>query len=216
MQEETKHMDTPQPWILVLAAGQSRRMGKPKLLLPDETGSPLIVRVMNTVLHASRAASSKVCVVYDPAQPAVERSVSSALGSEKVDRVWNDQAHTGMASSLRAGIQHLQSLQAECAVVVLGDQPELSARVVEDVMRLYLRHQTHIVRTRYRGTPGHPVLFAQALFPELTQIEGDQGGRDILRRHLAETTWLDVDAPPLQDIDTPEDYDAFLRRSSIK
>ena len=138
--------------------------------------------------------------------------------------VYNPDYATGQSSSLKAGIKAITSLhnaqpeapamaasEAQAAVFLLGDQPLISPQAIDAVVRAFRSRQSALVRPSYRGIPGHPVLFSRALFQELLQVMGDQGGREVLARHEAEiqTVELNLDAPI--DIDTQEDYSQLVR-----
>ncbi len=184
---------------IVLAAGSASRMGRPKLLLPLE-GRSLIRR---SVEEALASAVDRVVVVTGASADLVE----SELAGLPVDLVFNPRHAEGMSTSLRAGIQSLGP-DVTAAVVLLADQPLVDRSVVDGLLQLHRRSRSPIVRARYAGTPGNPVLWDRDWFPMLLEQRGDQGGRSILRDRTAETAWLDVsDAGIGVDVDTPEAYE---------
>jgi molybdenum cofactor cytidylyltransferase len=127
--------------------------------------------------------------------------------------VYNPDYATGQSSSLKAGINIIAS-QAQAAVFLLGDQPLISSQAIEALVSAFRSRHSAVVRPRYRGTPGHPVLFARALFAELLQVTGDQGGRELIARHQAEVETVELDLEPPADIDTRDDYSQFVRKFS--
>lgn len=198
-------------WMVALAAGYARRMGEQKLLLPDAAGRPIIEHTIQTLCEAATQVRAEgVCVVCNQAY---ER-VASALADLPVQIVWNEHPELGMSESLKNGIAYVGSKGAEAALVALGDQPDLSVEVVERVTSAWRREGAPIVQPRYRSVPGHPVLFGCALFDELLQLRGDEGGRSVLKAHANDRHFVDIDANVLPDVDTPSDYEAFLHRSS--
>jgi molybdenum cofactor cytidylyltransferase len=181
---------------VVLAAGSSSRMPGSQKLLLELDGRPM-------VLHAIEAASEGGChqvvVVYS------SDDVKEAVGAG-AELVHNPHAHTGMASSLQAGLRALRPEMA-AAVVMLGDQPLVGARTIAALLRAWRREGSRpavaVAKTRKEWTP--PVVLARELWDELYALEGDAGARQILDGHpeLLDT----VPAPGrADDVDTPEDY----------
>ena len=184
---------------LILAAGASSRMGHPKQLL-DWNGRPL-VRAAAEVALAARL--DPLLVVVGGAQTAV----ADALAGLPLQMIANpDYAH-GQSTSLRAGIAALGQ-DADAVVVLLGDQPFVTAAIVEQLVAEWRTSRAVIVAPTYVGQRGNPVLFARAVFPELLAVQGDQGARAVLAAERARVRLVAFDDPrPLADIDTPEDYE---------
>ncbi len=184
---------------LILAAGSSSRMGRPKQLL-DWGGKPL-VRVAAEVALAARL--DPLLVVVGGAQAEVE----AALAGLPLRIITNPAYAAGQSTSLRAGIAALDN-DAEAVVVLLGDQPFVTAAIVERLVAEWQTSAASIVAPLYAGQRGNPVLFARAIFPELLNIQGDQGARSVLAADRARMRLVAFDdARPLADIDTPEDYE---------
>ena len=78
---------------------------------------------------------------------------------------------------------------------------------IDAVASAFRRGAGPVVQGSYRGVPGHPVLFARRLWPELLAVEGDRGARDVLKAHPDWVTWVDLDADAPPDLDTIEDYE---------
>lgn len=182
---------------LVLAAGEGRRMGMPKALLRDETGTPWVLRTVR-VLH--RAGIDDVVVVVG----ASADEVRAVLLETDVRVVHAADWAQGMGASLRAGLRHLVATpQVAAALVCLVDipglTPEVVRRVAEDAQ------PEALARATYDGAPGHPVLLgAQHLAAILDGSGGDEGARDYLARH----TPVEVECADLAagaDVDTPDD-----------
>jgi molybdenum cofactor cytidylyltransferase len=96
-------------------------------------------------------------------------------------------------------------------VVLLADQPGVTAGEVRGVIAAYLEGGGPIVRASYRGTPGHPVLIEGALFDEVLAGTGDSGARDVVARHAGEVRDVPFDRDPPGDVDTPGDLEAARR-----
>jgi molybdenum cofactor cytidylyltransferase len=192
---------------IVLAAGLSRRMGRPKALL-ELGGKPLARRAVETALNGGL---SPVVLVGGEHTSALRKAVADLDGVEVVE---NPRFAEGMASSLTTGLTRVHG-QASAAMILLADQPLLPAKVVRSLVEKYWEDSpcgVRIVRPSYAGTPGHPVLFDAQLFPELAVLTGDIGAREVIQRHRDALAWLDFDEGRWGiDVDTPEAFAAVQR-----
>ncbi|WP_035454137.1 nucleotidyltransferase family protein [Alicyclobacillus herbarius] len=195
---------------IILAAGRSTRMGRPKPLL-DLDGKPFVRRVVEA---AKAGGLSPLVVVVGPHAEEVRERVE---GIPDTNIVVNPNFADGMSSSLVTGLTQVAQV-CDAAMILLADQPLLPAFVIQDLCQRYRADWakgTRIVRARYAGVPGHPVLFDRSLFPELFQLTGDTGAKSILMRHPSRVAWLDVPNPLWgQDVDTPEAYIQLLQAVS--
>ena len=182
---------------VVLAAGLSRRMGEPKLLLPLD-GVPVI---RATVERVRSSGVDAVLVVAG----AEHEAVRAALAGLPVEIVVNPHPETGQASSVRTGIAAL-SPGVDAALIALGDQPFLPPEVIPALLAERRRSGKPIAAPRYRDGRGNPVLFDRAVFPELLQVSGDQGARSVVERDPERVALAPFDFPMPADLDTPEDY----------
>ncbi|HUG35922.1 MAG TPA: nucleotidyltransferase family protein, partial [Candidatus Limnocylindrales bacterium] len=155
---------------IVLAAGLSRRMGRPKLLL-ELRGAPVIRRTVEGLLGAGL---DDLVVVVGPAVDAV----AEALSGLPVRFAVNPAPEAGQAGSVVAGVRALSPC-ATAALIALGDQPSLPAAVVPRLLEAFHSSGKPIVAPLYRDGRGNPVLFASSLFPELLALHGDRGARAI-------------------------------------
>jgi molybdenum cofactor cytidylyltransferase len=193
--------------VLVLAAGGSRRMGRPKMLLPLPGGT-----VLATVVSRLLAAPVDRIVVVLGHGSAEVRARAGLPPDARVTVVDNPDWNEGLSSSLKRGL--LACPEADALVVALGDQPAVDVDVVRRLVEAWRRGARLAVPVR--GEPGgpaasragHPVLFDRSLRDELLSLRGDVGARDVLRAHWDEAAR--VEAPSLSDLDTEEDYRAFL------
>jgi molybdenum cofactor cytidylyltransferase len=183
---------------IILAAGTSSRMGQPKQLLPFE-GRSLVRRAAEAAL-GSRARQTLVVT------GAESERVDAELTGLAVMLVHNSEYADGMSTSLRAGLRAVRP-EVDAVVVMLADQPFITADIVDGLIDLFEQTEAKIVRPRYGGQPGNPVLWDQSLFGDLMAQTGDQGGRALLQQHASEIVWLDLPDARLQtDVDTPEAY----------
>lgn len=185
---------------LVLAAGASTRMGRPKMLLPLGRGTVLSAAVAPLL----EAGLDLVVVVLGHDAEGVGRNAGLPR-DPRVRIVVNEAWREGMSSSLRCGLDSCGD--AEAAIVALGDQPGVDPELVR---RLVAAHRSGApMALPVRGERlGHPVLFARELWGELRAASGERGGRDVVRRHWAEAALIEADLP--RDLDTEEDYRALL------
>ena len=199
--------------LVRLAAGASVRMGQPKQLI--EVGSqPLVVRAVQAAL-ASRAWPVVVVLGAHAAR------IRPLLAREPVLIAENPTWTEGMASSLRTGLQTLQSFSRalDGALVALVDQPAFSADVIARLVTARRDTGRGIVAARYAGRLGVPALFGREHFAALAALTGEEGAKHFLAAHADKTAAVDL--PELAvDLDTPEDVarlaaEAVTRKTKI-
>ncbi|HQA69086.1 MAG TPA: selenium cofactor biosynthesis protein YqeC [Aggregatilineales bacterium] len=190
---------------VVLAAGQSIRMGQAKLLLPWGEGSTMIREVCRAVLASGL---QEVIVVTG----AWREQVEEALAGLPVTLVHNpDYAEGEMLSSVKVGLRAAPA-DAEAALVFLGDQPGLEPGVVGAVLHAYAGGRGRIIAPAYQGRRGHPVLFDRATWEMVMALPTGTAPRALLSARPEDVVELEVDTPSiLQDIDTPDDYEQARR-----
>ena len=189
---------------IILAAGLSSRLGKPKLLLPFN-GRSLIRCTVEQVITAGGGEWKEVVVVLGHEAVRVQQELEGL----PIRSIVNPQFAMGMSASLIAGLQAI-SPQAEGAMIFLGDQPLVSPEVVRRMLTVFRGGQRPIVVPVYDGVRGNPVLFSSSLFSELMTVEGDKGGREVVMRdpERVATVAFPSDLAP-RDVDTWEDYEAL-------
>ena len=186
---------------IVLAAGASSRMGRPKLTIPQD-GVPMLGRVLETL---RRSAVGRVIVVLGANAADVRKQVR--FEGEVV--VVNQRYADGMSGSLRLGLEKVGDVDA--AIFVLGDQPFVLATTIDRLVSEHESSGARIVVPTYQGTRGNPVLFDRSIFPLIARISGDVGARSVVQSRAADVLEVEVaDRGVLVDIDTPSD----LRRES--
>jgi molybdenum cofactor cytidylyltransferase len=186
---------------VVLAAGESRRFGVPKQLLPWGA-TTLLGHVLDVVLAAGL--DPVVVVVGCEAE-----RVSAAVEGRPVRVVVNARWAEGLSASVRAGFDAIDP-QCGAALFVLADQPGITREVIAALVQRHRQTLAPIVVPTCRGQRGTPVLFDRAMFGELVALEGDQGGRVLIERHSRKVESVEVaDDGLFIDIDTPEDYQRY-------
>jgi molybdenum cofactor cytidylyltransferase len=182
---------------LVLAAGQSRRMGQTNKLLAPLDGQPLVAHVVDAAL-GSRAA--EVIVVTGHEAEAVGR----ALGDRPLRLVHNPDYAQGLSTSLAVGLRALPATAAG-VLIALGDMPRVSCAQIDRLIAAFAPAEGRsIVVPTVRGKRGNPVLFATELVPEMLAVEGDVGARHLIGSHAERVVEVEMDDDaPLLDVDTP-------------
>ncbi len=184
---------------VVLAAGAGRRFGEDAKQLARVQGRPVLEHAVRAARGA--AALSPVVVVLGARADEVRAGVDLS-GTRVVECAgWAE----GMAASLRCGIAEAGDVDG--VMVLLGDQPFITAQVVACVARAW-SDGVDAVRAAYDGVPGHPVLLTRRLLPRVRDLRGDVGFRDVLRGAVAQTVEVGHLASPV-DIDTREQLEAL-------
>ena len=180
---------------LVLAAGPSRRMGRPKLALPVD-GVPMLRRVVDA---AQRSRCRETVVVLGAHQEVYRPLLEGAA----VRLVENPQFAHGLSTSIRAGVAAL-SPESRAVVILLADQPRVTSQAIDRLIDTYTREGKRIVASSYGGVVGVPALFDAALFLELLTLEGDAGARSVIETYPQHGVAVALE-DGWQDVDTPED-----------
>lgn len=185
---------------IVLAAGESRRMGQTKQLLAWE-GKTILRKVLENLLNSRL---DEVILVLGHEAGRILREVNT----RKVKVVINKNYKEGMITSIQQGLAALDE-QAEAFFIVLADQPGIGPEVYDRLIGEFKRAtpQKNIVLPTYRGRRGHPALFSVKYRREALRLKGDVGFRQILQEHPEDILAVEMDSDSiLQDIDTPDDY----------
>jgi len=193
---------------LVLAAGSSRRMGKPKQLLEID-GRPMLEHI---VARANGSRVDEVLVVLGAEADQIRERVK--LGRARV--IVNPDYASGMSSSLLAGIAALtnESDKVDRAVVILGDQPDINSGLLDQLLDLQERSGLPAAALNFDGLLHPPVVLARELWADLESLEGDVGCRAVIRAQpelVATLSGAGSHKHPV-DIDTPDDYERVRNR----
>lgn len=185
---------------VVLAAGSSARLGKPKQLI--RIGGESLLR--RTVRAALEAGCAPAIVVLGSEAERMRGELAGLAAIPVVNEGWAE----GMGSSLRRGMEALGAGEAEPDGVVLlvCDQPGLTAEHLRGLMDRHVAEGKGITASGYGGKAGVPAVFSRELFAELLTVEGDRGAREVIRRHGGEVGVVEWPAGEL-DVDRPEDLE---------
>ncbi len=189
---------------ILLAAGESRRMGQLKALLPWQ-GDTLLGCQVSSLLQAG---ISQVVVVLGHKQ---DRLLPLLEGQDRVFPVFNPDYQAGKTTSIKTGLRAPQAADAQTLVLLNVDQPRTS----ETISTLLSKHESSdclITIPVFQGKGGHPIILDYSLLPELLEIaEASQGIRAVVRKHEERMQRVEMDTPEvLWDLNTPEQYQAAV------
>ena len=195
---------------IILAAGDSTRMGRPKALLPDPDGRPFVARLVRTF---GAAGVRDVIVVTGSLHAAIADALTADEPPIAPTLVNNPQPALGQVSSLWMGLDAAVRLGAEGMLMTLVDIPLVRASTIETVIDAWTRSRAPIVRPAVGDRHGHPVLFDQVVFDALRHAPITEGARAVVHANADRIVNVQVDDEGcLLDVDTPADYDAVIRK----
>jgi molybdenum cofactor cytidylyltransferase len=194
---------------IVLAAGMSKRMGQHKILMPWTSHKTIIEQIIEQLVLAR---VDNITVVTGHRAGEV-RKLATRMG---VDVVHNPNYQTGeMLSSLKAGLEAMPA-HISAAMVVLGDQPRIQPRVINQVMMAYAEGQGKIVAPSFQMQRGHPILIDRRFWAKILSLPDDGAPRDVINAHSDQIAYINVDTDSvLHDVDTPEDYNQERWRAGL-
>jgi molybdenum cofactor cytidylyltransferase len=185
-------------WAMILAAGVSRRMGQPKLLLPF--GKKTIIETIVDSVVSSKVEGTLVVLGSE------REKIEEKIRNFPVRSAFNPDFRSGMLSSVLCGIKALP-IETRAIVIVLGDQPSVSKQTIDRIVDEYQKTGKGIVLPVYKKERGHPVLIDMKYREEVESLSPDIGLRGTVYSHPEDILEVDVDTiSVLQDIDDEEDY----------
>jgi molybdenum cofactor cytidylyltransferase len=203
---------------IVLAAGDSTRMGSPKALLPDGSGRLFITRILHTF---AAAGLTDVTIVTGALHARIVEAIAADVPRRTLVRfARNPDPSRGQLSSMLTGLDAADAPDVHAVLVTLADVPFVRPATVRLVLEKFQDTRATIVRPVRGEQHGHPVLFARTLFCELRSADPAIGAKGVVRAHAAEILNLDVDDQgALLDVDTRDEYErvldpGFLMRNS--
>ena len=185
---------------VVLAAGASTRMGRPKLLLPVN-GRPMVAGVVEALRGGG---VREIVLVTAPDDEALQ----SWARQNGVTVAINPNPDRGMLSTIQEGIAALGGSEGEILLVSPADLPNLQSETVSNLLRKMIETGAPLAVPTFHGKRGHPLAIASRLIPEIDTLDPNVGLKQLRDRHEAELLEIEVeDAGVVQDVDTPEDYE---------
>jgi molybdenum cofactor cytidylyltransferase len=195
---------------IVLAAGESTRMGAPKALLRDGDGKTFASRIVHT-FHSAGIAD--VTIVTGTLHTQIVQAIASDAPLGATIRIArNPDPSRGQLSSLVVGLDAVDAPGVSAALVTLVDVPFVAASTIRAVVAAWQRTNAPIVRPARGDRHGHPVLFAHVVFKELRTADMTHGAKSVVHNHAARIVNVDVpDEGALLDLDTPDEYARAIR-----
>jgi molybdenum cofactor cytidylyltransferase len=185
-------------WAIILAAGESKRMGSPKMLL-NFNGRTMIE---NVIVNVTESKVDKIMVVLG----AYREVLADQIGELPVKYCYNDNYKEGMLSSVQCGFRNLPS-DFKAALVFQGDQPLITANAINKVIDAYLTSEKGIVIPAYKERRGHPILIDKKYSKEIEKLNPDRGLHSLAHEFSDDVLEVDINEPGiLRDFDTYEEY----------
>lgn len=183
---------------VVLAAGPSTRMGRPKQLLQFR-GQTLVRRAACAAIEAG----CRPVVVVTGAHAAATREALSGLNVQEAE---NQQWPSGISSSIRVGIEAVVSTNPQTAAIILMlcDQPFVTQELIARIVAAHRKTARAITASSYGGSYGVPALFCKKYFAQLTALKGAVGAKQLIQKHISDVQLVDFLQGEI-DIDTPDD-----------
>lgn len=197
-------MYTSNTGVIILAAGESSRLGSPKQLLVY-SGATLL---QHSIEAAQSSDAGSVIVVLGANADLINVELKLINANVVINSAWKE----GMASTIRYGLQMLLELnpKTEAGILMVADQPFVTAEILNNLMDVNRKEQSSIVACKYGTTFGTPVLFTKHFFPELLELTGDGGAKSLVRKYLSEAAFVPFPKGDI-DIDTVEDYKSLSK-----
>jgi molybdenum cofactor cytidylyltransferase len=193
--------------VVIIAAGESKRLGSPKqlLLLDKDTMLNRLIKMVQ------KAVDFPIYLVLG----AYAEKIKAQLPNTNLNIVENNEWQEGMGSSIRIGVQTVidSANKHDGVLILVCDQPHLSEVAIKDLMALQAIKNTAITASFYANIAGTPALFHQSVFSDLLALKGDQGAKRIIQESDQELAKLQFEMGVL-DIDTPENYQQLLKQGS--
>lgn len=188
--------------VVILAAGMSTRLGRPKQLLPL-AGRPLV----SHAARRARASKAERCIAIlgaarDSVQAVLERTIDEV--------VYNEEYARGQGTSISTAIRYLigtDDLFGPCdaVVFVLGDQPGIETEAINKVIDAWTAG-AGIAMAQYTDRAGHPVLFDRQFWTQLMALDNEQAGKEVIQRHQDDVVYVPVNSNYPVDVDTEMDW----------
>lgn len=202
---------------IVLAAGESRRMGFPKALLPyfaEEAEGPETTFLEHLLEVLNRSRADPIVVVLGHEAERIQSSLSPASWG-RARPVENPRYREGMLTSILAGIEAIDDRNVEGALILPVDHPDVRSGTVDLLIGRFRDTPRPIILPVHQGRRGHPVLFSRGVFDEIRRAPESVGARQVVWDHQGDLLEVEVQDPGIgRDVDTPGDYRSFRERSS--
>ena len=188
---------------ILVAAGESKRMGELKQLMPFRK-STILEQTIDNLLNST--VNEIILVLGFKAE-----EITKIIAAKSIEIALNPDYQEGMSTSIIKGLDLVDD-RTEAIMLALADQPFIDSKIIDRLIQQFYAHDKGIVIPAYRGKRGHPVIFAAKYKTELRRLTGDTGGRQIIEEHLDDILEITVDSPGINiDIDTMSNYRSYIR-----
>jgi molybdenum cofactor cytidylyltransferase len=192
---------------IVLAAGESTRMGRPKQLLPAGGGT-LLERILDEAL---RSDLDEVILVLGHLFEDIRAVLGQVLEHPKLKVVENRQYKQGISSSIIAGLSEVEESH-DHVMILLADMPHIDANLIDLLVRRYIDSRLPLGAIKLKTKRTHPVIFSRKLFHELHNLKGDVGARDLFKKYADQVCLVEPEGfYDDRDIDTLEDHTKYRK-----
>ena len=193
-------MQNPSTAVLILAAGASVRLGRPKQNLLYQ-GQTLVQKIVSSAVALQ---SGLVLLVLKEGDRIDVR--------EDVIKIYNPDAALGMASSIHCGIRYLETQypDIETVIITVCDQPFITSSLLQEMITHYRETKLSIVACKYDDIVGTPVLFHKTMFKALYGLNGDKGAKQLINQHIQQVGLINFPLGNI-DVDTEEDYERLIK-----
>lgn len=194
-------MKRPETAVMILAAGASRRLGRPKQQLIFENQT-----LLNRIIHTAISLQSGPVLVVHGDDTILPQDIA-------IEPVLNRQWQEGMATSIHAGINALDAKypMLETVIITVCDQPFITIELLREMIALQQQTSLPIIASVYGETIGTPVMFHKSVFKELLTLSGDKGARQLLKKDSDRVGLVNFPLGKI-DIDTEEDYEGLIKQ----
>lgn len=190
-------MIDPELAVLILAAGESKRLGKPKQLLPYQQST-----LLEHSISCAKSVSANTFIILGANAEAIRQQINLSGHQIVINPNWKE----GIGSSIAYGIQTIVRKFISCkqVLILLTDQPKISTQLLDKLVLSHQKEGKLITACNYGETIGVPAVFDQSLFPYLAELKNDQGAKPIIKAHISKTSLVDFPEGKI-DIDTDGD-----------
>ena len=193
-------------WAIILAAGKSKRMGKPKLLLPFGEKTIIETVIQNVILSKV----DKILVVLGSNQDKIEEKIKDL----PIETVVNPHFTKGMLSSVQCGFRSIPK-NARAVLVMLGDQPSISSTIINKIIDKFKSTKKGVILPVNKNKRGHPVLIDIKYRDKVERLNPDIGLRELIHNHPEDIMEVELETSNiLKDIDNMNDYKRELKNSN--
>lgn len=189
--------------ILILAAGNSSRMGKTKQLLPYKNATLLEWAIE----QAQKSVAKNVFCVLGANKEVIEKQ----LTSNAIETIYNPNYKDGLSTSIVKGIEFLLNYNFDSVLIMLADQPHVTSEYLNSLIEASKNNPSKLIASNYQGSVGVPAIFPKNYFNDLLDLKGDKGAKNFLLQQNNNVIKVNS-TQNLLDIDTSEDYQHLLKQ----